>query len=95
MDNTGWSAVAEALDDIEFPADKEQIVRHAEARGAPPEGMRLLRGLPVATYRNISEVRSSVPIDPAADEGQTATDKAQQARERQSRAAEHLRPVDR
>jgi hypothetical protein len=95
MDHTGWTGVAEALADLDFPATKEQIVAHAREREAPPDAERLLRGLAQATYRNISEVRSSVPLDPAADEGQTAADKAQQARARTTGVAEHMRAGDR
>jgi hypothetical protein len=94
MDHTAWAGVAEASADLDFPATKDQIVAHARQRRAPPDADRLLRGLPLATYRNISEVRSSVPLDPAVDERQTAADKAKQARAKTQGVAEHLRAVD-
>jgi|SRR4051812_20415404 hypothetical protein len=95
MADTGWTAVAEALNDLDFPATKQQIVDHALDKRADHDALRLLRGLPVETYRNISEIRSSVPLDPAADDGLSAGDKALRARSsHSSRVAEHLRRPD-
>jgi hypothetical protein len=92
MDATGWTDVRETLDDLDFPATKEQVVAHAEQRGGSPAALRLLRGLPLESYRNISEIRSSVPIDPAADDHQTADLQARQSRSpHNERIAEHLR----
>lgn len=84
----------EALNDLDFPASKEEIVTHAEQYG-DWEAVRMLRAMPLATYHNISEIRSSVPLDPTDDEGRTAAVKAKQARSPHSRrVAEHLREVD-
>jgi hypothetical protein len=95
MDATGWTDVRETLNDLDFPATKEQIVAHAERTGAPPASLRLLRGLPLESYRNIAEIRSSVPIDPAADDRQTTDLKARQSRSsHDERIAEHLRRPD-
>lgn len=95
MDTTAWTEMRQALADMDFPAGKEQLVAGAERRGAGPRVLRLLRALPLGTYRNIAEIRSSVPLDPAADEGQTAQLKARQARSpHDKRIAEHLRRVD-
>ncbi|MFC0531271.1 DUF2795 domain-containing protein [Phytohabitans kaempferiae] len=94
MDETGWNDVRDALTDLDFPADKEQIVAHAEGRGAAAEALRLVRGLPLQTYRNISEIRSSVPLDPADDDRQTVDQKARRARSPHThRIAEHLRDL--
>src|SRR3954452_24178573 len=90
------TSVRAALDDIDYPASKEQIVAHAEQNRAPQEAMRALRALPLADYRNEGEVMRSLPTDPAASEGQTAEDKANQARQRhRSGVAEHLRDTAR
>jgi Protein of unknown function (DUF2795) len=95
MDATGWTDVRETLSDLDFPATKEQVVAHAERRGGSPAALRLLRSLPREAYRNISEIRSSVDIDAAADEGQTADLKAREVRSRHDhRIAEHLRRTD-
>jgi hypothetical protein len=64
---TQWAHVQEALSDLDFPATKEEIVRHAEGYG-DGTAVRLLRAMPLATYRNISEIRSSVRLDPAEDD---------------------------
>jgi hypothetical protein len=59
-----WHRLRKVLNDIDFPADKDDLVAHAEQRGADEAVLRLLRALPIAEYRNISELRSSVPLDP-------------------------------
>jgi hypothetical protein len=57
--------IQELLDDLDFPAEKEQIVAHALERGAfASPAVRALRALPLSTYRNMSEVRSSVRLAP-------------------------------
>ena len=91
MHETAWGRVAETLNDIDFPAAKDEIVRHAQARGASDDAMRLLRALPLATYQNISEIRSSVPLDPAEDEGRSAGDLAGRARSQHVGVAGYLR----
>jgi hypothetical protein len=86
--------VHEALSDLDFPASKDEIVSHAEQYG-DWQAVRLLKALPVADYRNMSELRSSVRLDPAEDEGQTPAVKAEHARSRHShKIAEYLREVD-
>lgn len=92
MDATGWNDVQEALSDLDFPAEKEAVVAHAERSGGTETARHLLRALPLGTYRNMSEIRSSVRLDPAADEGQSTDLKVRQARSSHTRQiAEHLR----
>jgi len=94
MNGTSWAHVQEALSDLDFPAGRDQIVSHARRRG-DEKAAGLLKTLPRENYQNISEVRSSVRLDPATDEGQTPARKAEQARSGHSRRiAEHLREVD-
>jgi hypothetical protein len=66
MSTDTFAEVQTLLEDLDFPADKDAIVRHAEQRGAGHDSpaVRALRGMPVATYRNISEIRSSVDLGP-------------------------------
>ncbi|MGK5681263.1 DUF2795 domain-containing protein [Actinoplanes sp. URMC 104] len=61
-----FSEVQTLLQDLDFPADKDAIVRHAEQRGGDHDSpaVRALRAMPLATYRNISEIRSSVDLPP-------------------------------
>jgi Protein of unknown function (DUF2795) len=93
MNGTSWAHVQEALSDLDFPARKDEIVSHARQRG-DEKAERLLKTLPPETYQNISEIRSSVHLDPAADDGQTPARKAEQARSGHSRQiSEHLREV--
>jgi Protein of unknown function (DUF2795) len=66
MTDDTFSEVQTLLDDLDFPADKEQIVTHATGRGADADSpaVKALRGMPLAVYRNMSEVRSSVDLGP-------------------------------
>ena len=66
MSTETFTEVQRLLEDLDFPADKDAIVRHATGRGAPEDSaaVRALRGMPLATYRNISEIRSSVDLSP-------------------------------
>lgn len=94
MNGTSWAHVQEALSDLDFPASKDEIVTYAEQYG-DWEAVRLVKALPIATYRNMSEIRSSVRLDPAEDEGQTPSLKAEHARSQHShKIAEYLREVD-
>ena len=91
---TEWAHVQEALQDLDFPATKEEIVRYAEGYG-DRTAVRLVRALPLATYRNISEIRSSVPLKPAKEDGRTAADQARQARSPHNhRIAQYLRDIE-
>jgi hypothetical protein len=98
MINARWADVAEALNDIDFPATKQDIVEHVRRRGAPEPVQRLLRGMPVETYANISEIRRAAPPPPVIDEGLSPSEQARKERGRRHphgrRVAEHLRDTD-
>ncbi len=66
MSNDTFAEVQDLLNDLDFPADKDDIVAHATRRGgsADSAAVRALRAMPLATYRNMSEVRSSVDLGP-------------------------------
>jgi hypothetical protein len=66
MSGDTFAEVQTLLEDLDFPADKDRIVAHATERGATPDSpaVKALRAMPVATYRNISEIRSSVDLPP-------------------------------
>jgi hypothetical protein len=66
MTTDTFAEVQALLEDLDFPADKDTVVRHAEQRGGDHDSaaVRALRGMPRATYRNMSEIRSSVDLDP-------------------------------
>lgn len=89
-----WEKAAAALDDMDFPAGKDDIVSHVSERAGSQEVLRLVRALPLGTYENLAEVRRSVPLDPAAEDDQTASRRVDQNRSYHSRQiAEHLRDV--
>jgi hypothetical protein len=53
--------IKEALNALDFPAGKDDIVRHAESAGAGEDVLKALRTLPLADYRNMDEVLRSTP----------------------------------
>jgi hypothetical protein len=84
----------EALVDVDDPADKWTIVRHAERNGADEVVLKVLRGIPPVDYGNFGEVLSSVTTVEAVGE-QSPSEKAQRARERHwTGVAEHVREID-
>ncbi|MBA9004936.1 MULTISPECIES: DUF2795 domain-containing protein [Thermomonospora] len=82
--------IEELLNDLDFPAGKEEIVEHARRRGAAPDAAQALSALPPAEYDSMAEVLRSVPLDPAPDRSETERT-AQRQRPRQG-LAEHERP---
>ena len=59
----------QALRDVDFPAGKDELIRAAQASGAPGEVIRALRAIPPEEYANREEVARSVPKDPAEELG--------------------------
>jgi hypothetical protein len=66
MSGDTFAEVQTLLENLDFPADKDRIVAHATGRGASEDSaaVRALRAMPLATYRNMSEIRSSVDLPP-------------------------------
>jgi hypothetical protein len=96
MEKVGdFTAVQRVLEDLDFPATKDQIVQHAERHGGDPDAVRLLRTLPLGDYRNMSEIRSSILIHPGFEDGETVSEKGRLARKARTQhghlIAEHLR----
>ncbi|GAA3152854.1 hypothetical protein GCM10010466_49780 [Planomonospora alba] len=87
--------IRRALMSLDYPADKESVVRHAAGAGAEDPVIRALSALPLGTYDNLDEILRSVPRDPAEGEERSASDRSMQARERtgagRGRISEHLR----
>ncbi|QUH03371.1 DUF2795 domain-containing protein [Saccharopolyspora erythraea] len=79
--STDRSTLEATLSAADFPASKEQIVDYAAGNGADEETLRALRALPLADYGNVEEVIRSAPLDKGIEEGQSSSDKAQQARQ--------------
>ena len=93
MQNQSWAQMQEALRDLDFPADKDVILTHVLEYTSDYGVVKLARSLPPEVYRNISEIRSSVRLDPAIEEGTSAAKRAAQARSRNKRVAAYLREV--
>jgi hypothetical protein len=52
--------VFEPLNDLDYPAAKEDVVRHAESRGASEDVLRALRALPLGDYAGPEELGRSL-----------------------------------
>jgi hypothetical protein len=78
------------LETVDFPADREAVVREAQQHGAPAVVVKALRAMPPDTYRNAQEVLSSAGTDLAPE--LSARDKAEKALDKKhQRVAEPLR----
>ena len=84
-----WDEAKQVLDDMDFPASKEELVAHASGR---TNVIRLLQALPLGSYDNVEQVGRSIRINASAAEGQTESEKAAKVRSPHShRIAEHMR----
>ena len=52
--------VFEPLIDLDYPASKQDVVRHAELRGASDDVLRTLRALPLGDYASRAELTRSL-----------------------------------
>lgn len=77
------------LTDLDYPAQRDDVIRAAQRQGAPPEVVKALRGLPLVSYRNDREIVRSADLDPAPERDNAQ--RAGQARDRHERVAQHLR----
>lgn len=88
--STDRETLKATLTDANFPASKEELISHADERNADSATLQALRAMPPASYANLTEVERSVSLDKATEEGQSSSDKAQQARQKTKDAlAEH------
>ncbi|GII01610.1 DUF2795 domain-containing protein [Planobispora takensis] len=87
--------VRSALMSLDYPADKQTVVRHAIGAGARDEAIKALSALPLGTYDSIDEILRSIPRDPAEGEDLGDGEHGLQTRAKsvgsRSRIAEHLR----
>ncbi|MCF6522640.1 DUF2795 domain-containing protein [Streptomyces sp. JJ36] len=96
MAHTDVDEVLGALQNVDFPADKEQLLREAEREGASEEVLTALRGIPPEEYGNRQDVARSVRTEPDSDIPHTAAQRAQQARlGGKPGQSQHLREVPR
>ncbi|NSC24938.1 DUF2795 domain-containing protein [Streptomyces albus subsp. chlorinus] len=76
--HTTVEEILSALDDVDFPADKDTLVRAAS--GASDEVRAALRAIPPEEYANREEVARSVRVDPDSDLDRSPGQRAEQAR---------------
>ncbi|MCM0676835.1 DUF2795 domain-containing protein [Micromonospora phytophila] len=86
-----YADVLQYLSSLDYPAEKDDVVREAEREGAPPDVLRALRALPPVDYANGTEVARSAHIEAAPEVG--PAQRAAQARERHQRVSQHLRGI--
>lgn len=86
-----YADVLQYLSSLDYPAEKDDVVREAELEGAPPEVLKALRALPPVDYANGNEVARSAGIDAAPE--LSPSQRAAQARERHTRVSQHLRGI--
>jgi uncharacterized protein DUF2795 len=51
-----------ALGDVDYPAEKDELVHRARVNGADEQTVRALRAIPPVEYRSLAEVLSSVAL---------------------------------
>ncbi|SCL35564.1 Protein of unknown function [Micromonospora nigra] len=87
-----YADVLQYLSSLDYPAEKDAVLREAEREGAPPDVLRALRALPPVRYANDTEVARSAGIDAAPEVD--AAQRAEQARDkRHQRVSQHLRGI--
>ncbi|SCL27988.1 Protein of unknown function [Micromonospora rhizosphaerae] len=87
-----YSDVLQYLSALDYPAEKDDVVREAEREGAPQEVLQALRALPPGLYyENGNQVARSAGIDAAPEVN--PSQRAAQARDRRQRVSQHLRGI--
>lgn len=72
--------VRRALDSVDFPAGKSDILTSAQRANASDEVIKALQGIPPDEYGNRDDVVHSVRLDPDSDLARTPGQKGEQAR---------------
>ncbi|OBJ35059.1 hypothetical protein A5621_17830 [Mycobacterium colombiense] len=60
--STTPTQLRQCLSDVDFPANKEDLLSAAERNGCDGETVRALRAVPPETYANVAQVAASVTI---------------------------------
>ncbi|WP_055403232.1 MULTISPECIES: DUF2795 domain-containing protein [unclassified Mycobacterium] len=60
--STTRSQLRQCLNDVDFPADKQDLLDAAGRNGCDDDTIRTLRGIPPETYNNAAQVAASVTI---------------------------------
>lgn len=83
------SEVLRHLTNLDYPAQRDEVIHEAQQQGAPQDVLKALHGLPLVSYRNDQEIVRSADLDPAPERDRAQ--RAAQARDRHERVAQHLR----
>ncbi|SHG62282.1 DUF2795 domain-containing protein [Streptoalloteichus hindustanus] len=83
--------IRDALNEVDYPISKEDLVAHVERRRADDDVVAAIRACPLGDYANFTEVIGAVPLDPAPE--RTASERAEQARHGPKRVAQHERDI--
>ncbi len=86
--------IQDLLVDVDYPANKDTLLREAERHGADEDALRALRGLPPVDYRSQAEVLSSVDVGPGELSDQSPGTLQQPRQDSQRGLAEHMKDVD-
>ncbi|TNH31248.1 DUF2795 domain-containing protein [Micromonospora orduensis] len=87
-----YADVLQYLSSLDYPAEKDDVVREAEREGAPPDVLKALRALPPVDYANGTEVARSAGIEAAPEV--SPSQRAVQARDKtHNRVSQHLRGI--
>ncbi|TDC36374.1 DUF2795 domain-containing protein [Micromonospora sp. 15K316] len=86
-----YADVLQYLSSLDYPAEKDEVIREAEREGAPPDVLKALRALPPVDYANGNEVARSAGIEAAPE--LSRSQRAAQARDRHPRVSQHLRGI--
>ncbi len=70
--STTPSQLRKCLNDVDFPANKQDLIDAADRNGCDDDTVRALRGIPPETYTNVAQVASSVTIADERDIGDGA-----------------------
>lgn len=70
--STTTRQLRKCLNDVDFPANKQDLLDAAGRNGCDGETVRALRGIPPETYTNIGQVASSVTIADERDDERAA-----------------------
>ncbi len=76
--STTPSELRKCLDDVDFPANRQDLLAAAERNGCNDETRRALRAIPPETYANVGQVTASLTIGDERDsvDSRTAGDKS-------------------
>ncbi len=92
-----YADVLQYLSSLDYPAEKDDVIREAEREGAPPDVLKALRALPADDYANGTEVARSAGIEAAPEVGPAqhpTAQRATQARDKKhNRVSQHLRGI--